>query len=591
MKGKGFQSVSAFIALVMVLVIVLSGCTKSKEEGASGDKGAADSSAGKTADATPPPLLKYSYFMGTSDQTYPFMNNPGDVITPIVEKKFNIQVSNIDKLPNGMTFTDKFNLMLASGDLPDVIEAGSKSQLIADSGKYEKLGPLIEKYMPNMMKYLPKKDWTSGLYKGELWGVPNVQIDTVDPKFDNDPSAVPNADWTLLLREDLLQKLGYKFTPLKKVQEKANQTGKKPTFEELQIDPPIKTPDDLYQFFKKVKALDSSIIPFDMPNYFQGHFGTMFGFQYTWYWDVDTKQVVTGLAAPHAKEFYQYMNKLYKEGLIDPDFPVEKEAQLQEKIVAGKVAAYIFAQDNSAANAAVDKITPGLMYHPIPMPVLAGVTYPGIDPFSLVHSEFYVKKDFKDIPRLLQYFDWFYSDEALDLAIWGPESLGLWVMKDGKKVFKDEALHQALADYKPNTIADEQYYNKGLGLLPPKFAPSAKAFATAPHFIHYVPVSWQKSYPFAVTDISTLATTIISTKNLDRNNVLLSGGTKVSSAAGNWIWGDLYQKVSTTLYTAKDDETFNKNWDTAYKTFLDKGQYQEGQKEMAEIAKTFGWGK
>lgn len=588
MKGRWKKGLSASIAAAMALVFVLSGCTKAKEDTTS--QQAADSSAKATGEA-PPPLLQYSYFMGVSDQTYPFMNNPSDVITPIVEKKFNIKVSSIDKLPSGMTFKDKFNLMLASGNLPDVIESGNRSQLIADSGKYEELGPLIKQYMPNMMKYLPEKDWTSGYYQGKLWGVPNVQIDTVDPKFDNDPSAVPNADWTLQIREDLLQKLGYKFTPLKQIQDKANQTGKKPTFEDLQIEPAIKTPDDLYQFYKKVKALDSSLIPFDMPNYFQGHFGTMFGFQYTWYYDVDTKQVVTGLGTPHAKEYYQFLNKLYKEGLIDPDFPVEKEAQLQEKIVAGKVASFIFSQDNSAANAAVDKIAPGLMYHPIPMPVLQGITYPGIDPFALVHTAFYVKKGFSDIPRLLKYFDWFYSDESLDLATWGPENLGLWEMKDGKKVFKDEALHQALANYKPNTIADEQYYNKGLGLLPPKYEPSAKAFATAPHFIHYVPIAWQKSYPFQVTDISNLATTIISTRNLDRHNVLLSGGSETANAAGSWIWGDLYQKISTSLYTAKDEAAFNQSWDAAVKAFMDKGKYAEGQKEMTEIAKTFGWGK
>ena len=93
------------------------------------------------------------------------------------------------------------------------------------------------------------------------------------------------------------------------------------------ITPAIETPEDFHQLLKKISELnitvgDSSLIPFSSIDWSQFHLGSMFDFGH---WRINDEGDVGGfLGTEGAKEYYKYLNTLYKEGLIDPDFIVQR---------------------------------------------------------------------------------------------------------------------------------------------------------------------------------------------------------------------------------------------------------------------------
>lgn len=592
MRRKGMKKgLLPLLLAVILMVTVFAGCAK--DDGAKNATTTVKPSEAptETAEATPAPLelLEYSFYQ-EGDAPPKFDNNPEDVLTPIVEEKFNIKVNKV-LYNQGSTFKERFNMLLATNDLPDVIFAQSNAAIIAGSGQYAELGPLIEQYMPNLIKYAPKETWRDALFNGKMYSVPGVWVDTSQDKYKDDLFALPNANWGLLIREDILDMLGYKYTPLKELEKKINETQTKPSLDDFKIEPEIKTPEDLYQFLKKVKELNlkvgnKNVIPLSIPWWAQHHFANMFGAASGWQYHPEDNSVTGAMFGDkRSKEYFQYLNKLYNENLLDQEFSIQKDEQLKEKQASGQVAVAMVLMDPAGANTGIQTIAPGKMYHSIPMPTLEGVQKNGIDAFNPVTFQYFVKKDFKDIPRLLQYFDWFYSDESLELKIWGPESLGLWEMKDGKKVFKDEALHQALLENVDGSIADEQYYKKGLGRNDSK--QYSKAYVAAPGPLAYNPFDWQRSYTFKVQDMFSFTQAYVTTSALERDGKLIGGVDEITNAPSNWLWSDFYNKKAAKLYAVKSAD-FDKNWDELYAEFMSKTKYEEAKVKMEQVFKDRG---
>ncbi|HEY0826835.1 MAG TPA: hypothetical protein VGE40_01965 [Bacilli bacterium] len=588
MRRKGMNKGLLPLLLAMILMVsVFAGCTK--DDGAKNVETTVKPSEAPAATPEPLELLEYSFYR-EDDAPQKYDNNPEDVLTPIVEEKFNIKVSKV-LYNQGSTFKERFNMLLATNDLPDVIFAQSNAAIVAGSGQYAELGPLIEQHMPNLIKYSPKETWRDALFNGKMYSVPGVWVDTSQDKYKDDLFALPNANWGLLIREDILDMLGYKYTPLKELEKKINETQTKPSLNDFKIEPEIKTPEDLYQFLKKVKELNlkvgnKNVIPLSIPWWAQHHFANMFGAASGWQYHPEDNSVTGAMFGDkHSKEYFQFLNKLYNENLLDQEFSIQKDEQLKEKQASGQVAVAMVLMDPSGANTGIQTIAPGKMFHPIPMPTKEGVQKNGIDAFNPVTFQYFVKKDFKDIPRLLQYFDWFYSDESLELKIWGPESLGLWEMKDGKKVFKDEALHQALLENVDGSIADEQYYKKGLGRNDSK--QYSKAYSAAPNPLAYNPFDWQRSYTFKVQDMFSFAQAYVTTSALERDGKLIGGVDEATNAPSNWLWSDFYNKKAAKLYAVKPGE-FDNNWDELSTEFMSKTKYEEAKAKMEQVFKDRG---
>jgi len=273
------------------------------------------------------------------------------------------------------------------------------------------------------------------------------------------------------------------------------------------------------------------------------------------------------------------MNKLYKEGLLDKDFAIQKEEMLQEKAVQGRVASFLYVQNANDVNIAMKKVDPQDTLRQIPLPIQLGSDFVGIDGVSKATFKYFINKDFKDIPRLLRYFDWFQTEEAMALGTWGPESLGLWKMKDGKKVWKEEALHKALST-NDSEYLKANYYSKGFGNSGTSSWRNSKAFACVPMMTVNL-ADPNRSYPFKVDENNFyFQASYVSSIGIDWTGKIASPVDDVTKLAVDFTYGEFEQQDSAKLFAAKTDAEFNKNWDDILKYFKEKMKYDEAKKRM-----------
>lgn len=193
---------------------------------------------------------------------------------------------------------EQFNLMITSGDYPDIINY-SWSSVDGGAGKYIDDGVIVPisdylDYMPNFKKFMEEHPEIAAQYtdeKGRIAWVPCVRADEELQIFVG-PT----------IRQDWLDKLGLKmptnndelYTVLKAFKEQdPNGNGKK---------------DEI-----PVTGIGGNEWAFGIGNIVQG-FDTYYGLY------IKDGKVTHGMIEPEMKEALAYLSKLYQEGLIDPDY-------------------------------------------------------------------------------------------------------------------------------------------------------------------------------------------------------------------------------------------------------------------------------
>ncbi len=194
----------------------------------------------------------------------------------------------------------KLNLLMSSNEPPDIIAF----QQQAVFGQYVDQGVLapINDYVkdaPELQKLVPKEAWSTVTWQGKIYAVPV-------PQNLNIAGSVG-----VLARKDWIKELG--------------------------MTEPVST-DDYYKVLvafkdkKKVIPLTDAGGVADYSGVLGG-FGGAFGLAVPW--KVKDNKIVCSYIEPEAKDYLAYMNKLYSEGLLDKELPVNKAGNVQEKMVSG----------------------------------------------------------------------------------------------------------------------------------------------------------------------------------------------------------------------------------------------------------------
>ncbi len=225
-------------------------------------------------------------------------NDPGlmEEVKKYMERKTNTSIKMI--APPLNTYSDKINVLLASGDIPDVFR--------------------INKAMVNVHAY-SVRGYTAALDK---YVKKNKAFKNIDPKYfdymrvNGTIRAIPKAqesEKVVWLRKDLLDQYGVKLSST-------------PTTEEF------------YNEMKKVKDR----IPFTFPKFldnlpfFYHSFGVYDEFikdNKGKYYDVFNTQDM--------RECLKYINRLYKDGILDREFPTNDNSALRNNLISGKATANI----------------------------------------------------------------------------------------------------------------------------------------------------------------------------------------------------------------------------------------------------------
>ncbi|MET7337601.1 extracellular solute-binding protein [Nonomuraea sp. NPDC005650] len=210
-----------------------------------------------------------------------------------------------------------------------------------------------------------------------------------------------------------------------------------------------KTWDDLYTLLKALKKEYPDLYPmtdrFGVPtpggNLFKlvaQAYGAKGGWQYQ-HATFDTtagKFVYTG-AMPQYKQMLEYLNKLVKEKLLDPESFTQQDEQAKQKFNSGK-SFVISANAQSIVNdyrPTLSKLVPGAKVAKIPVPVGPVGEYK-IDT-RLENGIMISKKalENKNFVAMMQFIDWlWYSDQGEEFAKWGVE--GTTYTKDASGAYK-----------------------------------------------------------------------------------------------------------------------------------------------------------
>jgi ABC-type glycerol-3-phosphate transport system substrate-binding protein len=263
-------------------------------------------SGGQAAPAAAEERVKVTMFMGNSGVAQPAGVDPSDNwALKVIEDYANVDLEL--EIPNYSDYGTKCNLLLASGNLPDIIHSWHKADMIkaANAGAFIDLEPYWAK-SPQAQKVVPELSM-------------NLVKDETDPKFF---WAMPmthsgrEGGWGVIVRYDLL---------------KEYNGGKYPPDVEGYLD-----------WFRWIKETYPDSIPVTSRNgggrifinsasIFAWHGGYPF-----WDYYRDGK-VVNGLLLPQMRDAVKIYRQLYEEGLLDKEFATDTKgygAKLREKYVA-----------------------------------------------------------------------------------------------------------------------------------------------------------------------------------------------------------------------------------------------------------------
>lgn len=305
MNKKLFKIIS--LSTMITLMVSLTGC------GSSSSKTETKSSAGEKTTYN---IMWNAPFI----QGYP--EDGGVAKKIILESLEKAGIKDVDykvTIGGGEYFT-KINLLATSGQLPDYFTVDPATMMkLADEKLIMPLGDLAEKYAPNIMN-MKNQDEASlasvemATYKGELYAIPTLYRPEPFNKSGSQGLTI-RKDWLDNLGLEIPKTLDEMHAVLKAFTEQdPDKNGKKDTYG--------------ISFDKKAMLGGGSTAIF-------GAFGVI---PKSWS-EVDGK-LKQGYVLSETKEALAVYRQWYKEGLIDPEFPMLETAQVSQKFVNSKVGIY-----------------------------------------------------------------------------------------------------------------------------------------------------------------------------------------------------------------------------------------------------------
>jgi ABC-type glycerol-3-phosphate transport system substrate-binding protein len=369
---------SAEISIVLILSLSFSGCSKNVS-GQSTLRQGFESMSGKSRGE--PVVIKWYWSEGGNIRV------PEDsyICRKILE---DLNIKYVHIAPKGNDFTANLDLLLASQDIPDIMESYPDqttrfidNKVIIPVEKY-----LTNEYLANVIKISSNWDKAVKILKrpdGHIWGVPCTSNTNI--------LEVP---W---IRYDWLKNLGLEVPK---------------TFDELRNVLIRFTRDDPDRNGKNDTM--GTILPNGWAEGYDLNFGCAAG---SWYRDADGN-VAMGMFLPGAKDFLKYVKSLVDSGACDREIATTAPNQLVEKIKSGKVG-FAFVWGETSWVDEIRKVQPDADWRPMPPPT--GVYDKGYLPCSNIIREHYIIssrcKNLDAVFKLMNYMaEDFSTPEKLDYS-------------------------------------------------------------------------------------------------------------------------------------------------------------------------------
>ncbi|MFE0556766.1 ABC transporter substrate-binding protein [Paenibacillus sp. FSL W8-0187] len=409
----------ARLAIFMLIVAMIAGCSgkgsgAEKPAGEKGKEGTGVAASGETG--YPGQLTYWVSLNGNASATMQDMN--GIAAYQELEKTTGTKVK-FQHPPAGQE-ADAFNIMVSSGNLPDVVEygwanvSGGPDKAISD-GSIIRLNELIEEHAPNVSKLLNEHPEYKKLITtdgGNIYVFPFIRGDEYLLTFNG-----------LIIRQDWL--------------------------DQLKLSVP-ETIDEWYEVLKAFKTKDPNgngqadeiplLLDMDMTainHAFVGAWGITTGF-----YQVDGK-VKYGPIQPEFKSYLETMSKWYAEGLIDQDYAATDSTLKDAKVTNNQVGAFSGYMGSSLgryselmlkSNPNVDLVgAPNVVLKKGDTPILGQKD----SPFNGFGAA--ITKANKFPAETVKWLDYKYGEEGHMLFNFGVEGVS-YDMKDGYPTYTDEVM-------------------------------------------------------------------------------------------------------------------------------------------------------
>ncbi|AEE95925.1 extracellular solute-binding protein [Mahella australiensis] len=327
-----------------------------------------------------------------------------------VEKANNVKLE--FEIPPATNYAERQQIMMASGEYPDVVLFNSNTdKILVDAVSNGVVIPITQyvKDAPNLQKYTYPMSWDSMKLKGDedIYGIPRTSVMRADG---------------YIVRKDWLDNVGLSIP----------ENGQVTLDEFAEIlkrftsnDPDKNDKNDTYGF--AANADGNGYIwpiiswPFGLLGW-QEHAG-----QYAYMDEQYCKE------HDNYKQALEYTAKLYKEGAIDPDYPVQKRETAIERFkqgtdgvigeFSGWIAQYIQDMEKINPNAELTYITGIKDANGQVKGTAFGTGYWGL---------WVITKSAKNPEAIVKMFDWMLSDEGWPIINYGPEGVTYTVQGDKK---------------------------------------------------------------------------------------------------------------------------------------------------------------
>lgn len=236
-----------------------------------------------------------------------------NVYMDFYKEEFGINVSYAWTVPEDQ-FEQKLNISIASGDLPDLMWLNNKN--LIEMAEYDLLYDLTDLYETNT------SDFTKSILEQDITSFNTAKVNGRLMAIPNTGSAIDGLQ-TLNIRTDWLENLGMEIpTNMEELLEAMEAFTKE--------DPNKSGADDTYGL-----ALTKNFIG-DNHAGATGFFAGYHGYIRRWV-DDGAGNLVYGSTQPEVREALLELQRLYKEGIIDPEFGVKDRSKVQESIASGKI--------------------------------------------------------------------------------------------------------------------------------------------------------------------------------------------------------------------------------------------------------------
>lgn len=413
--SKKWSRLISVAAVAAMMVSLMAGCGSAKNVQTTGDTSAkpAETTAASTAAETQKSLEPITF-------TIFCKNNDSDKFDTDVAKEVTKRTGvTLQYFPASGDPKEKLNLMLASNDLPDLVEidrgSDAMNKYIASQAVIP-LDDLIAKYGPNIVK-----EYGDTLKKTRYSDGKNYFLADWFSSIANEPV------FGFLMRKDYLKQLD--------VGDKVENGGYFTDEEFINI---LKSFKDKFPQINGHKTLPMTI----WQENFSGALYTFMGMYGLKSYTEVNGELKSNIRDPKYLDMLKFMNRLYREGLLDPEWPANKQALWNQKLSSGYVLCTPDAYWNpGTADTELKKTSLDSEFYPYK------VVAPGVDPAKTTYGPssvlgwdgVMITKANKNPERAMQFLDFCASEEGQYLFQWGIEGVH-WDMADGKHKPKPETL-------------------------------------------------------------------------------------------------------------------------------------------------------